>query len=73
MLFHLFKWFQTQGLNFPGINLMDFITVRVMLAVLLPVMAGVAVVSDKDTTRRIGEFFSQTDNTPYAYETPIGK
>src|SRR5688572_13912737 len=38
MLYHLFKWFQSQELNFPGINLMDFITFRVMLAVLLSLL-----------------------------------
>ena len=38
MLYHLFKWFQSEGLNFPGINLLDFITVRVLLAVLLSLL-----------------------------------
>jgi len=38
MLYHLFKWFEHQGIQFPGSNLMDFITVRVMLAVLLSLL-----------------------------------
>lgn len=35
MLYHLFEWFKLHGINFPGRNLMDFITFRVMMAVLL--------------------------------------
>lgn len=35
MLYHLFEWFKEAGINFPGRNLMDFITFRVMMAVLL--------------------------------------
>ncbi len=35
MLYHLFEWFKLQGINFPGRNLMDFITFRVMMSVLL--------------------------------------
>ncbi len=38
MLYHLFEWFKAQGINFPGQNLMDFISVRVMLAVLLSLL-----------------------------------
>ena len=38
MLYHLFKWFERQDIHFPGSNLMDFITVRVMLAVLLSLL-----------------------------------
>ncbi|HEX7903763.1 MAG TPA: phospho-N-acetylmuramoyl-pentapeptide-transferase [Chitinophagaceae bacterium] len=38
MLYHLFEWFKSKGISFPGINLMDFITVRVMLAVLLSLL-----------------------------------
>src|SRR5688572_8722722 len=38
MLYHLFQWFKTKGVNFPGDDLMDFITVRVMLAVLLSLL-----------------------------------
>jgi phospho-N-acetylmuramoyl-pentapeptide-transferase len=35
MLYHLFEWLKEMGINFPGRNLMDFITFRVMMAVLL--------------------------------------
>jgi len=35
MLYHLFEWFKQNGINFPGRNLMEFITFRVMMAVLL--------------------------------------
>ena len=35
MLYHLFEWFKLNGINFPGRNLMEFITFRVMMAVLL--------------------------------------
>ncbi|MFT3904462.1 MAG: phospho-N-acetylmuramoyl-pentapeptide-transferase [Niabella sp.] len=35
MLYHLFEWFERTGINFPGRSLMDFITFRVMMAVLL--------------------------------------
>jgi phospho-N-acetylmuramoyl-pentapeptide-transferase len=35
MLYHLFEWFKSQGFQFPGINLFEFITFRVLLAVLL--------------------------------------
>ena len=35
MLYHLFEWFKSQGYRFPGIHLFDFITFRVLLAVLL--------------------------------------
>lgn len=35
MLYHLFEWFKSQGFRFPGIYLFDFITFRVLLAVLL--------------------------------------
>jgi len=38
MLYHGFEWFKAQGINFPGRNLMDFISVRVMLAVLLSLL-----------------------------------
>ena len=38
MLYHLFEWLKAKGFNFPGINLMDFITVRVMLAILLSLL-----------------------------------
>lgn len=35
MLYHLFEWFKQQGINFPGRQLMEFQTFRVMMAVLL--------------------------------------
>lgn len=35
MLYHLFQWFKEIGIKFPGSALFDFITFRVMLAVLL--------------------------------------
>jgi phospho-N-acetylmuramoyl-pentapeptide-transferase len=35
MLYHLFKWLTEAGYKFPGSNLFDFITFRVMLAVIL--------------------------------------
>ena len=35
MLYHIFEWFRLEGIKFPGSALMQFITFRVMLAVLL--------------------------------------
>lgn len=35
MLYHLFEWIRTEGIKFPGSGIMQFITFRVMLAVLL--------------------------------------
>ncbi len=35
MLYHLFEWFKQQGIDFPGSRLFDYITFRVMLAMLL--------------------------------------
>jgi phospho-N-acetylmuramoyl-pentapeptide-transferase len=35
MLYHLFQWFKEQGYKFPGSALFDFITFRVLIAVLL--------------------------------------
>ncbi|MBS1607483.1 MAG: phospho-N-acetylmuramoyl-pentapeptide-transferase [Bacteroidetes bacterium] len=35
MLYHLFQWFKQIGLKFPGSALFDFITFRVLLAMLL--------------------------------------
>ena len=35
MLYHLFHWMNKEGYRFPGIRLFDFITFRVLLAVLL--------------------------------------
>jgi len=38
MLYHLFEWFKEQGIQFPGSALFDFITFRVMLAILLALL-----------------------------------
>src|SRR5215213_286098 len=38
MLYHLFEWFKSQGIHFPGVNLFEFITFRVLLAVILSVI-----------------------------------
>src|SRR5687767_2868341 len=35
MLYHLFQWFDQKGIEFPGSALFDFITFRVLLAILL--------------------------------------
>jgi phospho-N-acetylmuramoyl-pentapeptide-transferase len=35
MLYHLFHWLNKEGFKFPGLRLFDFITFRVLLAVLL--------------------------------------
>lgn len=35
MLYHLFDWLNSEGISFPGNRLFDFITFRVLLAVLL--------------------------------------
>ncbi len=35
MLYHLFEWFKNEGIKFPGSGLFQFITFRVLLAVLL--------------------------------------
>ncbi len=35
MLYHLFEWFKTSGIEFPGRGLLEFITFRVLLAMLL--------------------------------------
>ncbi len=35
MLYHLFEWFKLEGIKFPGSALFQFITFRVMMAVLL--------------------------------------
>ena len=35
MLYHLFEWFADQGIKFPGCSFMQFITSRVLLAVIL--------------------------------------
>lgn len=38
MLYHLFKWFEEEGIHFPGSALFDFITFRVMMAILLALL-----------------------------------
>ena len=38
MLYHLFEWFRTEGYQFPGSQLFQFITFRVMLAVILSLL-----------------------------------
>ncbi|HEU4575968.1 MAG TPA: phospho-N-acetylmuramoyl-pentapeptide-transferase [Chitinophagaceae bacterium] len=38
MLYHLFQWFKEEGIKFPGSALFDFITFRVLLAVLLSLL-----------------------------------
>jgi phospho-N-acetylmuramoyl-pentapeptide-transferase len=35
MLYHLFEWFADQGIKFPGSSFMQFITSRVLVAVIL--------------------------------------
>ncbi|MBK7308052.1 MAG: hypothetical protein IPI88_14180 [Chitinophagaceae bacterium] len=35
MLYHIFDWLAKEGFRFPGINLFQFITFRVMLAMIL--------------------------------------
>jgi phospho-N-acetylmuramoyl-pentapeptide-transferase len=35
MLYHLFEWLRAEGLQFPGVGLFQFITFRVLLAVIL--------------------------------------
>jgi phospho-N-acetylmuramoyl-pentapeptide-transferase len=38
MLYHLTEWFKEQGINFPGRGLFEFISFRVMLAMLLSLL-----------------------------------
>ncbi|MES2882967.1 MAG: phospho-N-acetylmuramoyl-pentapeptide-transferase, partial [Bacteroidota bacterium] len=35
MLYHLFKWLESENLNLPGAGLFSFITFRILLAVIL--------------------------------------
>lgn len=35
MLYHLFEWFRTAGYQFPGVSVFQFITFRVLVAVIL--------------------------------------
>ena len=37
MLYHLFEWFRAEGIRFPGVQLFQFITFRVLLAVILSI------------------------------------
>ena len=43
MLYHLFEWFRTEGYQFPGSHLFQFITFRVMLAVILSLLISTLV------------------------------
>jgi phospho-N-acetylmuramoyl-pentapeptide-transferase len=38
MLYHIFNWLAKEGFRFPGINLFQFITFRVMLAMILSLL-----------------------------------
>ncbi len=40
MLYHLFEWFKIEGIRFPGSAVFQFITFRVLLAVLLSLMVS---------------------------------
>lgn len=35
MLYHLFRWFETEDIHFPGVGLFQFITFRVLMAVIV--------------------------------------
>src|ERR671919_666841 len=43
MLYHLFEWFRTEGYQFPGSQVFQFITFRVMLAVILSLLISTLV------------------------------
>jgi phospho-N-acetylmuramoyl-pentapeptide-transferase len=43
MLYHLFEWFRTEGIRFPGSALFQFITFRVLLAVILSLIVSTLV------------------------------
>ncbi|ANE50550.1 phospho-N-acetylmuramoyl-pentapeptide-transferase [Flavisolibacter tropicus] len=43
MLYHLFEWFRTEGIRFPGSSLFQFITFRVLLAVILSLIVSTLV------------------------------
>src|ERR671916_2172998 len=43
MLYHLFEWFKTEGIRFPGSALFQFITFRVLLAVILSLIVSTLV------------------------------
>lgn len=38
MLYHLFQWFEKNDINFPGSGILDFISFRVLLAMLLSLL-----------------------------------
>lgn len=40
MLYHLFEWFEKEGIRFPGSSLFQFITFRVLLAVILSLVVS---------------------------------
>jgi phospho-N-acetylmuramoyl-pentapeptide-transferase len=41
MLYHLFEWFKTEGIRFPGSALFQFITFRVLFAVILSLIVSI--------------------------------
>jgi phospho-N-acetylmuramoyl-pentapeptide-transferase len=41
MLYHLFEWFKTEGIRFPGSALLQFITFRVLFAVILSLIVSI--------------------------------
>ena len=43
MLYHLFEWFKEEGIKFPGGTLLDFITFRVLLAMLLALVISLLI------------------------------
>ena len=43
MLYHLFEWLRTEGIRFPGSALFQFITFRVLLAVILSLIVSTLV------------------------------
>jgi len=53
MLYHLFEWFTKNGIKFPGSGLFQFITFRVLLAVLLSLI--VATVFGKQLIRYLAK------------------
>ena len=43
MLYHLFEWLRTEGIRFPGSALFQFITFRVLLAVILSLVVSTVI------------------------------
>ena len=41
MIYHLFQWLSKEGWSFPGANLMSFISVRVLLALLFSLLVSI--------------------------------